>query len=140
LIRTCLAVLQGHTGLVGQLQLRGDTLITGGSDGSVHVWSLLKMAPIYRIPSSSKNSVTSLQFDHNRIISGGDGTVRVWDRSTGELVRELGDRSDRVWRVHMSESMAVIVRSNSNKLMLEVKDSLSRRPSQLLTYTRSGHF
>jgi hypothetical protein len=40
----------------------------------------------------------------------------------------------------MSESMAVIVRSSSNKLMLEVKDPLWRRPLQLLTYTRSGHF
>jgi F-box and WD-40 domain protein CDC4 len=125
---------------VGQLQLCGDAVVTGDSYGSVRVWSLLKMAPIHRI-STAENAVTSLQFDHNRIISGAvDGTVRVWDRSTGELVRELGDRSDRVWRVHMSESMAVIVRSNSNKLMLEVKDSLSRRPSQLLTYTRSGHF
>jgi F-box and WD-40 domain protein CDC4 len=72
--------------------------------------------------AAAENSVTSLQFDHNRIISGGsDGTARVWDRSTGELIRELGARSGRVWRVHMSESMAVIVRSSSNKLLFEVK-------------------
>jgi F-box and WD-40 domain protein CDC4 len=141
LIRTCVAVLQGHTDLVGQLQLRGDTLITGGSDGSVCVWSLLKMAPIHRIPTSLENRVKSLQFDHNRIISGGiDGTVRIWDRSTGELIRGLGTRSDTIWGVHMSESMAVIVRSSSDKLLLEVRDVLSRRPLPLLTHTRSGHF
>jgi WD40 repeat protein len=125
---------------VGQLQLCGDTVVTGSSDCSIRVWSLLKMAPIQRIAAAEK-AVTSLQVDHHRIISGSiDGTVRVWDRSTGELIRELGARSDRVWRVYMSESMAIIVRSNSNKLMLEVKDSLSHRPLQLLTHTRSGHF
>jgi WD40 repeat protein len=140
LIRTCLAVLQGHTSLVGQLQLYGDTVVTGCSDGSVRVWSLLKMAPIHRI-SAAEKSVTSLQVDHHRIISGSiEGTVRVWDRSTGELIRELGARSGRVWRVHMSESMAIVVRSSSNKLMLEVKEYLSHRPLQLLTNTRSGHF
>jgi F-box and WD-40 domain protein CDC4 len=141
LIRACLAVLQGHTGLVGQLQLRGDTLVTGGSDGAVLVWSLLTMALIHRMPVSSENSVTDLQFDHNRIISGGaDGTVRVWDRSTGELIRELGDRSGRVWLLDMSESMAVIVRSSNEKVLLEVRDPFSPRPSQLLIHARSGHF
>jgi F-box and WD-40 domain protein CDC4 len=125
---------------VGQLQLCGDTVVTGSSDCSIRVWSLLKMAPIQRIAAAEK-AVTSLQVDHRRIISGSiDGTVRVWDRSTGELIRELGARSDRVWRVYMSESMAIIVRSSTNKLMLEVKDSLSHRQLQLLTHTRSGHF
>jgi hypothetical protein len=40
----------------------------------------------------------------------------------------------------MSESMAIIVRGSNNKLMLEVKDSLSQGSLQLLTHTRSGHF
>ena len=144
MIRTCITVLQGHTALVGQLQVCGDTLVTGGSDYSVRVWSLLKMVQIHRI-AAAEGAVISLQFDHNRIISGGsDGTVRVWDLSTGELIRELGARlsapSNKVWRVHISESMAVIVRSSSDKLLLEVKDPLSVEPLHLLTYTRSGHF
>jgi WD40 repeat protein len=114
--RACLAVLAGHTSLVGQLQLRGDTLVT---------WSLLKMAPIHRREAAGR-PLTSLQFHQNRIISGSsDGRVRVWDCSTGELIRELGDRSDTVWQVHMSDSMAVIIRSGAKKLLLEVKDPLS---------------
>jgi F-box and WD-40 domain protein CDC4 len=70
---------------VGQLQVCGDTVVTGDSDGLVYAWSLLKKAPIHRI-STAENAVTSLQFDHSRIISGAvDGTVLVWDRST-ELI------------------------------------------------------
>ena len=36
----CTAMLQGHTCLVGQLQLSGDTLVTGGSDGRVIIFDL----------------------------------------------------------------------------------------------------
>src|SRR5271169_5756505 len=75
----CLSVLQGHTSLVGQLQMRGDTLVTGGSDGSVRVWSLTEHHAIHRL-AAHDNSVTSLQFDDTRIVSGGsDGRVKVWD-------------------------------------------------------------
>ena len=31
----CIAVLQGHDALVGHLQLEGEMLITGGSDGRI---------------------------------------------------------------------------------------------------------
>jgi F-box and WD-40 domain protein CDC4 len=87
--RSCQAILQGHTSLVGQLQMRGNTLVTGGSDGSVRVWSLEKMAPIHRL-AAHDNSVTSLQFDDTRVVSGGsDGRVKVWDLKTGQLVRGL---------------------------------------------------
>lgn len=113
-------MLQGHTSLVGQLQMRGDTLVTGGSDGSVRVWSLERLVPIHRL-AAHDNSVTSLQFNESRIVSGGsDGRVKVWDVKTGNLVRELGQPADAVWRVVFEEEKAIIMASRAQRTIMEV--------------------
>jgi F-box and WD-40 domain protein CDC4 len=94
--------------------------VTGGSDGSVRVWSLEKMAPIHRL-AAHDNSVTSLQFDDSRVVSGGsDGRVKVWDLKTGQLVRELTAPADAVWRVAFEEEKCVVMASRSNRTIMEV--------------------
>jgi F-box and WD-40 domain protein CDC4 len=98
-----------------------DTLVTGGSDGSVRVWSLQRMAPIHRL-AAHDNSVTSLQFDSNRIVSGGsDGRVKIWNLKTGQLVRELSQPTEAVWRVAFEEEKAVIMANRSGRTVMEVR-------------------
>lgn len=117
--RVCQAVLQGHTWLVGNIQLRGNTLVSGGYDGIMCIWSLYHMTAIHRIAVG--NSITSLRCDHNRIITGSSkGRVQVWDLATGILIRELGNPSIAVWRVRLSESMAVVIRSEEDRVLLDV--------------------
>ena len=95
----CLALFQGHTSLVGQLQLTDSTLITGGSDGKVIIFSLKTYKMLYQLLAHD-NSVTCLQFDDRFIVTGGnDGKVKLWNFKTGEFVRELCDQSDQVWKV-----------------------------------------
>ena len=102
--------------------MRGDTLVTGGSDGSVRVWSLERLVPIHRL-AAHDNSVTSLQFDEQRIVSGGsDGRVKIWDIKTGMLVRELSQPADAVWRVVFEEEKAVILANRSQRTIMEVSD------------------
>jgi F-box and WD-40 domain protein CDC4 len=126
----CLAVLQGHTSLVGQLQMREDILVTGGSDGSVRVWSLASYQAIHRL-AAHDNSVTSLQFDNTRIVSGGsDGRVKVWDLKNGTLVRELSSPAEAVWRVVFEEEKAVIMASRGGRTIMEVWD-FSPPPEEL---------
>jgi F-box and WD-40 domain protein CDC4 len=118
--RECQAVLQGHTSLVGQLQMRGGTLVTGGSDGSVRVWSLEKFCPIHRL-AAHDNSVTSLQFDDTRVVSGGsDGRVKVWDLKTGHLVRELISLGEAVWRVAFEDEKCVAMALRNGRTIMEV--------------------
>lgn len=113
--------MQGHTSLVGQLQMRGDTLVTGGSDGSVRVWSLSKFAPIHRL-AAHDNSVTSLQFDDTRVVSGGsDGRVKVWDLKTGHLVRELIAQGEAVWRVAFEDEKCVAMALRNSRTIMEVR-------------------
>jgi F-box and WD-40 domain protein CDC4 len=121
----CLAILHGHTSLVGQLQLRGNILVTGGSDGSVRVWSLETMAAIHRL-AAHDNSVTTLQFDDTRIVSGGsDGCVKIWDLKTGHLIRELSSMFQVIWRVSFEAEKCVVLAQKQNRTVMEV-----RRPAR----------
>ena len=102
--------------------MRDRTLVTGGSDGSVRVWSLDTHAPIHRL-AAHDNSVTSLQFDNARIVSGGsDGRVKVWDRRTGALVRELSQPAEAVWRVAFEDERCVVLASRQQRTVMEVWD------------------
>jgi F-box and WD-40 domain protein CDC4 len=121
--------LQGHTSLVGQLQMRGNTLVTGGSDGSVRVWSIERACPIHRL-AAHDNSVTSLQFDDTRVVSGGsDGRVKIWDLKTGQLVRELVTQSDAVWRVAFEDEKCVAMALKNGRTVMEVSNENHAGPT-----------
>ena len=136
--RTEKAVLMGHTSLVGQIQMRGNTLVTGGSDGSIRVWDLAQLKCVLRM-AAHDNSVTSLQFDDKIIVTGGsDGYVKVppplhplhfpfsmadleiWDLRTGTYIRDMTSPADSVWRVGFTEERAVVMSSRTNHTSMEV--------------------
>lgn len=120
--------------------MRDDILVTGGSDGSVRVWSLVDYQVIYRL-AAHDNSVTSLQFDNTRIVSGGsDGRVKVWDLKRGTLVRELSTPADAVWRVVFEEEKAVIMASRNGRTVMEVSTTSEVIYWAVLISIRSGHF
>jgi F-box and WD-40 domain protein CDC4 len=119
--------------------MRGDTLVTGGSDGSVRVWSLEKMCPIHRL-AAHDNSVTSLQFDDTRVVSGGsDGRVKIWDLKTGHLVRELIAQGEAVWRVAFEDEKCVALALRQGRTVMEVRKH--QGPFKFKTDSdRCGHF
>lgn len=116
----CVALLQGHTSLVGQLQLSNDTLVTGGSDGRVIIFDLVNYTCLQRI-CAHDNSVTCLQYDDRFIVSGGnDGRVKLWDVKTGNFIRELSKPCEAVWRVMFKDDKCAILCKRQGKTVLEV--------------------
>lgn len=116
--------------------------MTGGSDGSVRVWSLEKMCPIHRL-AAHDNSVTSLQFDDTRVVSGGsDGRVKIWDLKTGHLVRELIAQGEAVWRVAFEEEKCVALALRQGRTVMEVSDCSHTLVviANLLTYLQVWSF
>lgn len=107
---------------MGQLQLRHNQLVTGGSDGSVRVWSLQTYTAVHRL-AAHDNSVTSLQFDDSRIVSGGsDGRVKIWDLRSGLMIRELSQPAEAVWRVAFEDERAVVLASRHGRTVMELWD------------------
>jgi F-box and WD-40 domain protein CDC4 len=122
----CLALFQGHTSLVGQLQLLDNTLVTGGSDGRVIVFSLKTYECLHRL-CAHDNSVTCLQFDERYIITGGnDGRVKLWDFSTGKFIREICEPCDQVWKVSYRDDKVVVLCKRGDKTCMDV---ITFRPS-----------
>lgn len=128
-----LALLQGHTSLVGQLHLDpvANVLVTGGSDGRVIVFDLdhfaasgstgSAAAPRFRL-SAHDNSVTCLQFDDRFVVTGGnDGRVKLWDFRDGRFVRELAEPCDVVWRVAIRDDKCVILCKRDGKTVMDVR-------------------
>ncbi|KAL8963980.1 MAG: hypothetical protein Q9183_004796, partial [Haloplaca sp. 2 TL-2023] len=62
-------------------------------------------------------------FDDLRVVSGGsDGRVKIWDVSTGTLVRELSQPAEAVWRVAFESERCVVMASRSGRTIMEVWD------------------
>lgn len=84
------------------------------------MWSLEQLVPIHRL-AAHDNSVTSLQFNESRIVSGGsDGRVKIWDLQYGNLVRELTQPAEAIWRISFTDEKAVILLNRGGRTILEL--------------------
>jgi len=120
LIRDCVALLQGHTALVCQVQLSPEILATGGSDGRVITFDLSKYTVLHRI-AAHDSSVTSLQFDHNFLVTGGnDGRTRIYETATGNYIRDLTDPSETVWKVAYLKHTCAIMCKRAGRTIVEI--------------------
>lgn len=145
----CLALLQGHTALVCQLQLTPTMLVTGGSDGRVITFTLkgTMFAVVQRL-AAHDSSVSGLQLDERFLVTGGnDGRVRLYEfeqpaRHRGALlsagaganggagagaeepqcryVRDLCEASESVWKVAYTRETCAILSKKAGKMVVEI--------------------
>ena len=83
--------LEGHTGPVLALAVRGDLLVSGGADRTIRVWRAMKLV---RSITSHWKSINALAFspDGKYLASGSaDMTVRILQPGIGRLVRIVRD-------------------------------------------------
>jgi F-box and WD-40 domain protein CDC4 len=116
--------------LVGQLQLTGDTLVSGGADGCLRVWDVKNnnFNCLHQF-SAHDNSITSLQFNRHYIVSAAnDGKVKLWDIKNGRLIRQFTNPSKIVWKVQFNDTKAVVLMqrqseySDQCKTVMEIHD------------------
>ena len=130
--RACLALLQGHTALVCQLQLTPTMLATGGSDGRVITFSLkdATFAVVQRL-AAHDSSVSGLQLDERFLVtSGNDGRVRLYEFELGaapsafepqcRFVRDMCEPSESVWKVAYTRETCAILSKKLGKMVVEI--------------------
>ncbi len=133
----CLALLQGHTALVCQLQLTPTMLATGGSDGRVITFSLRgsTFSVVQRL-AAHDSSVSGLQLDDRFLVtSGNDGRVRLYkfdpplfangagaDEGDPQysFVRDMCEPSESVWKVAYTRETCAVLCKKAGKMVVEI--------------------
>ncbi|KAK7040841.1 SCF ubiquitin ligase complex subunit cdc4 [Paramarasmius palmivorus] len=75
---TCLHVLNGHTSLVGLLGLSPTHLVSAAADSTLRIWDP-DNGELKHVLAAHTGAITCFQHDEFKVVSGSDGTLKVWD-------------------------------------------------------------
>ncbi|KEQ69490.1 WD40 repeat-like protein [Aureobasidium namibiae CBS 147.97] len=117
---SCLLSLEGHTSLVGLLQLNHGLLVSGAADGTLRVWNPDNGACQTILQHTA--AITAFQHDGQKVISGSDRTLKMWDIRTGECVRDLLTDLNVVWKIQYDGKKCVAAVQRDNLTYIEVLD------------------
>ncbi|ORY56759.1 WD40 repeat-like protein [Neocallimastix californiae] len=143
----CLFNLEGHSSLVGLLEISPNYIISGAADSTLRIWSA-ETGQCMSVLNGHQAAISCFHHDPklNRIVSGSDGGVKLWELCStgpsrtnkllsdtrsgisknvtyGKYVRELIRGVQGVWRVRMDERRLVCaVQREGGRTWFEVLD------------------
>ncbi|CAG8482895.1 23180_t:CDS:2 [Rhizophagus irregularis] len=113
--------LEGHSSLVGLLDLSHDYLVSAAADSSLRIWNP-DDGTCKHVLTTHSGAITCFQHDESKVISGSDGTLRMWDVKTGRHVRDLLNGLSGVWQVRFDERRCVAAVQRNSVTWFEVLD------------------
>ena len=116
---TVLFNLEGHSSLVGLLDLQQDRLVSAAADSTLRIWDPEK-GHCKSILTAHTGAITCFQHDGQKVISGSDRTLKMWDVTTGEFVKDLLTDLSGVWQVKFNERRCVAAVQRKNLTYIEV--------------------
>ncbi len=90
--RTCVMVLEGHTGVISSIiQLSDGTLVSASGDNTIRLWSI-ETGECTKAHTGHASTVNCLiQLANGTIASGSsDATIRIWNREQEEKIIHVG--------------------------------------------------
>ncbi|KAJ4984631.1 Cell division control protein 4 [Stagonosporopsis vannaccii] len=141
----CIFTLEGHTSLVGLLDLSHERLVSAAADSTLRIWDPENGQCKSRLCAHT-GAITCFQHDGQKVISGSDRTLKMWNVKTGEFVQDLLTDLSGVWQVKFNERRCVAAVQRNSLTYIEVLDfgaardgvALSERGRRIVVNNR-GH-
>ncbi|CAG8463821.1 9226_t:CDS:2 [Paraglomus brasilianum] len=118
---TCVWSLEGHSSLVGLLDFSHDYLVSAAADSSLRIWNP-NDGTCKHVLTTHTGAITCFQHDEHKVISGSDGTLKMWDMKTGKFVRDLLTGLSGTWQVRFDERRCVAAVQRNKVTFFEVLD------------------
>lgn len=117
----CKATLEGHTSLVGLLGLSYRHLVSAAADTTLRIWDPSTGACRHVLRAHS-GAITCFQHDEYKVISGSDGTLKMWDVTDGSHTRDLLTGLTGVWQVSFNERFCVAAVQRNQRSEFDILD------------------
>ena len=119
----CLFNLEGHTSLVGLLDLSHTRLVSAAADSTLRIWDPENGQCKSKLCAHT-GAITCFQHDGQKVISGSDRTLKMWNVQTGDFVKDLLTDLSGVWQVKFNERRCVAAVQRNNMTYIEVSSIL----------------
>ena len=117
----CQHILAGHTSLVGLLGLSPSYLVSAAADSTLRVWDP-DSGELRHTLAAHQGAITCFQHDEFKVLSGSDGTLKMWDIRDGSQVRDLLTGIVGVWQVVFEGRWCVAASNRMDSTVLDVWD------------------
>lgn len=111
--------LEGHTSLVGLLDLQQDRLVSAAADSTLRIWDP-ETGVCKATLKAHTGAITCFQHDGQKVISGSDRTLKMWDVSNGKFVKDLLTDLSGVWQVNFNDRRCVAAVQRNGLTYIEV--------------------
>jgi F-box and WD-40 domain protein CDC4 len=84
----CQHTLTGHASLVGVIGLSPSYLVSAAADATLRIWDP-NTGELRNIFTAHTGAITCFQHDEFKVLSGSDGTLKLWKVRDGTVLKEL---------------------------------------------------
>ncbi len=117
----CQHTLNGHTSLVGLLGLSPSYLVSAAADSTLRIWDP-DTGELQHTLAAHTGAITCFQHDEFKVLSGSDGTLKMWNIRDGTVVRDLLTGITGVWQVVFEGRWCVAASNRNDTTVLDVWD------------------
>ncbi|KAI8982589.1 WD40-repeat-containing domain protein [Pilobolus umbonatus] len=118
----CLHKLEGHDILVGLLGLSTQYLVSAAADKTIRVWDPSTGVCEY-VLTGHMGAITCFKHDNDKIVSGSEGGLKLWDINTGKLIVDLIHDVKGVWWVTFDKRRCIVaVLKNDERTSFQMLD------------------
>lgn len=73
-------------------------LVSAAADGLLKIWDVHESSPIQTLHGHPR-AITCFNFDCDKLVSGSEDIIKLWDMRTGMYIRDMSSRVQSAWRI-----------------------------------------